>query len=75
MVDRKPLANAYAQMMDSPAWKDLEKWAMDESDRSMKAQDAKPAVEMIINEVCEERGYRNGLRRLIQHASQRKEGI
>lgn len=55
-------------MMNSPAWKDLEAWALDERDRSMKSVDSIAAKDLSINHVCEERGYRNGIKKLIDQA-------
>jgi hypothetical protein len=73
--DRKSLAGAYTHMMTLDAWKDLEKWAMEEEQYSMKRQDDKPAKDLVFAEVCEERGYRKGIKKILDHAAQRKEGI
>lgn len=64
----KTLRTAYAEMMNSLAWKDLEAWALDERERSMKSVDSIAAKDLSINHVCEERGYRNGIKKLIDQA-------
>jgi hypothetical protein len=58
----------YHQMMQLPAWKDLEAFADNEREMSMKSIDCKSAANLSLGEVCEERGVRKGIRRIIQHA-------
>lgn len=72
---RKRLKTAYASMMVMDAWKDLEQYAADERQMSMERIDNKSASELNIGTVCEERGIRKGIFKLIQHAQQRAEGI
>lgn len=72
---KKGLAGAYAAMMQMDAWKDLARYADAECEASMIRQDSKPAVELIVQEVCEDRGIRKGMKKLIQHAEFCREGI
>lgn len=73
--DKKALADAYNSMMQLAAWKDLERYADDERHASMRRMDDKSASNLSLGEVCEERGIRKGIFKLIQHAQQRAEGI
>lgn len=68
-------ASLYAQMVESAAWKDLERWADAERIESMKRVDDKDASALNLGTVCEERGIRKGLLKLIQHAHFCREGI
>jgi hypothetical protein len=72
---KKALANAYAIMMQTDAWKDLERYAIAERDASAKRIDDKPASDLNLGTVCEERGIRKGIFKLIQHAEFCKEGV
>lgn len=69
------LSKAYASMMQMDAWKDLERYAEDEREMSMKRIDDKSARDLSLGEVCEERGIRKGILKVLQHAELRKEGI
>ncbi len=62
-------------MMQSEAWQDLEKYANEERELSMKRMDAKSASDLSLGEVCEERGIRKGIFRVIQHAEFCREGV
>lgn len=73
--DKKALADAYNSMMNLGAWKDLEKYAEDERFMSMRRIDDKSAANLSLGEVCEERGIRKGIFKILQHAQQRAEGI
>ncbi len=73
--EKKAMASAYRQMMQLPAWKDLEKYCAGERDASMKRMDVKPATDLSLGEVCEERGIRKGIHKVIMHALQRCEGV
>jgi hypothetical protein len=64
-----------ATMMNMDAWKDLEEWASNERDASIKRVDDRAASDLNIGTVCEERGIRKGILKIIQHANQCKEGI
>ena len=64
----------YLALTNSHAWKDLESWATHEADASMKSIDNTPATELNLGKVCEERGYRRGLMRIIQQAKFMAEG-
>lgn len=66
------LAQAYELMMHSDAWKDLEKFMLDEKDASMKRVDSKAAADLTIGEVCEERGIRKGILKIFRHINERK---
>jgi hypothetical protein len=73
--EKKERASAYQNMMQMPAWKDLEKYASEERISSMKRMDEKPAAILSLGDVCEERGIRKGIFKIIQHAEQCREGI
>lgn len=72
---KSSLQRAYTTMMAMDAWKDLERYADEERDASMRRMDSKAATDLSLGEVCEERGLRKGMHKLILHAEQRKEGI
>jgi hypothetical protein len=72
---KKSLRGAYHAMMQMPAWEDLESFAMEEREGSIKRLDAKSASNTTQGEFCEERGFRKGLMKLIQHAEQCREGV
>lgn len=69
------MAAGYKSMMVSAAWQDLERYAKEERDNSMKRIDCTPADELVIQTVCEERGIRKGIWKVIQFAQQRSEGV
>jgi flagellar motility protein MotE (MotC chaperone) len=71
---RNRLASAYSAMMQSEAWKDLENFANGERESSMKRMDTKNASDLVLGEVCEERGIRKGIFKVIQHAEFRAGG-
>lgn len=66
---------AYDDMTKLPAWKDLVDYAEGEMEASMKRIDSKSASDLNIGEVCEERGVRAGIRKILRHVDMRKEGI
>ncbi len=72
---KKHLAGVYAAMMASEAWADLVRYADSERELSMKRIDDTSAADLSLGHVCEERGVRKGLMKLIQHAEYCKEGI
>lgn len=74
-LERKQLADNYAAMMQMPAWADLQSYLLEERESSVKRSDVKSAAELTIGEICEERGIRKGLNKILQHALFRKEGI
>lgn len=74
-MEKKKLSHDYAVMMSSEAWKDLVQYAEDERSASIKRVDDKDASDLNIGTVCEERGMRKGMHKLLQHAEQRLEGI
>lgn len=74
-LERKQLADNYAAMMQMQAWADLEQYLKDEILLSVNRSDSKSAAEITIGEVCEERGLRKGLNKVLQHALFRKEGV
>lgn len=61
-------------MMESLAWKDFVKYAEGEKTMSVQKVDDKPASELNLGMVCEERGIRKGILRLIQYAERKKAG-
>lgn len=63
----------YAALAQSDAWKDVEKWAFEQVKASQELQDAKASRELSLNEVCEERGIRKGMLKLIKHVQQTAE--
>ncbi len=73
--ERKSIAKAYHDMMQMPAWKELMKYANEERDASVKRVDDKNASDLNIGTVCEERGIRKGIFKLIKHAEQSAEGV
>jgi hypothetical protein len=68
-------ASSYGSMMQSEAWKDLERYALAEREASMQRIDVKNASDLSLGEVCEERGIRKGIFKLMQHAEFKKQGI
>lgn len=78
MIDEfnaKSLADSYQLMMKLPAWKDLEAYAESEQLASVLRSDSKAASDLNINFICEERGIRKGIKKIMLHAIQRTEGI
>ncbi len=73
--ESKSLANAYASMMNMNAWQDIVRFANEERDASIKRIDDKSAADLNLGTVCEERGIRKGIFKLIQHAEQCREGV
>lgn len=72
---KKALTAAYASLLQTSAWKDLIEYAREEQKKSMERVDSKAASELNIGTVCEERGIRKGIFKIIQYAEQRAEGI
>jgi hypothetical protein len=66
--EQKAAASHYKQLVASAAWQSLEKMAEEQCESSMTIQDNKAASDLNINTVCEERGFRKGIRWLIQQA-------
>jgi hypothetical protein len=64
----------YANLMNMPAWKDIEKWANEEAERSMRMMDAISAKDLSVNHVCEERGLRKGIFKVIRYVKDQAEG-
>ena len=62
------LKGQFEAMLATDAWKALESWVAHECDESMKRHDNKSAADLIINEVCEDRGIRKGMRKVLQQA-------
>lgn len=73
--EKKSLQSAYQSMMYSAAWLDLERYASDERDASIKRVDDKNASDLNLGSVCEERGIRKGIFKIIKYAQQRGEGV
>lgn len=71
--EQKVVAGIYKQLSGSPAWKDLMRVAEQEILRSRDHQDAIPAKDLNTNTVCEERGYRNGIRWLLKQVQTKSE--
>lgn len=72
---KERLKSEYTSMMGTPAWKNLVAYAENERDASIKSIDDKNASDLNINVVCEQRGIRKGIFKLIQHAEQCREGV
>ena len=66
--EQRERAREFQALMSMPGWDTLIKLADAEVERSMRSQDQIPAEKMNINHVCEERGYRKGIRWLIQQS-------
>lgn len=64
----------FEDLINFEAWKHIEKWSEEECLNSMKRIDAISAKEININIVCEERGYRKGLRKFISEVKSLAEG-
>ncbi len=74
-MDKKALAAAYQSMMRMPAWEDLERFGNFEREASMQRIDVKPAKDLSLGEVCEERGIRKGIFKIVQRAKQCRDGV
>lgn len=72
---KKSFANAYASLMEMAAWRDVVQFIKDEKAQSIKRLDDKSAKDVSLSEYCEERGYRKGLEKILQHAEFRKSGV
>ena len=64
----------FQDLVKLDAWRELEKWIDQECQNSMKRMDNIDAQDLKLNQVCEERGYRNGLRKVLREVRQRAEG-
>ena len=64
----------YAQLITMNAWKDLERWVTSEVEKSMRGIDSIAAKDLSVNHVCEERGNRKGIQRVIHYAKGVAEG-
>ena len=73
--DKKAIANAYEVMTSMPAWKELVQFIEAEKEHSINRLDVKPAKDVSVGDYCEERGYRKGLEKILQHAEYRKSGV
>lgn len=73
--ERQRRAGNYAAMMSSEAWKDLEKWAKEESAASHQRMDDTAASELNLAVICEERGLRKGIEKLLKHADYCRAGV
>ena len=73
--EKKSMSSAYHSMMVTDAWQDLVAYAKSEIESSYKRMDSKSATELRIGDVCEERGIRKGLLKILQHADFKREGI
>lgn len=66
--EQKIRSERYAALVRTDGWRDLETVAKAELNRSMLSLDNKDAKDLNINTVCEERGYRKGIRWVLQQA-------
>jgi hypothetical protein len=73
--EKQALAREYASLMTMRAWQDLVNYMETERDASMKSIDDKSVGDLNINIVCEQRGIRKGMLKIIQHAEQCAEGV
>lgn len=64
-LDRKERASRFNSLMASDAFKELEAWANNEVETSMLRMDGTPASELNLGLVCEERGTRKGIKKVI----------
>lgn len=72
---KKSLADAYANMMEMDAWKELEEYARNEKQASLSRMDSKSTRDLSIGEVCEEIGIRKGIAKILRHAEDCRGGI
>jgi hypothetical protein len=72
---KKELIAMYTAMMQTDGWKHLVDFAEKEREQSMKRMDSKPAADLSLGEVCEERGIRKGIFKIIQHAEFCRDGV
>jgi hypothetical protein len=67
--EQKRRSSNFAALINTDGWRELEREAQREISRSMGSMDNKAAQDLNINTVCEERGYRKGIRWLLQQAN------
>lgn len=72
---RHPNTDLYLALFNSEVWKDLEAFMNQEREASMKRIDSKSAADLTLGEVCEERGIRKGLLKVLMHVNNRKNGM
>lgn len=71
--EQKVRATRFESLLQMEGWKELERMAEAEIALSRETQDNRPAKDVTVNEYCEERGYRKGIRWLLKEASRIKE--
>lgn len=65
----------YVALVTSEAWKDIEEYIKNEIDLSMRRVDDKPASDLNLGVVCEERGIRKGLLKILRYVETKAEGV
>lgn len=68
------MRNGFVDLIHTEAWLHMEKWIEEECQRSIDRLDIVDAKDLNINLVCEQRGYRNGLRKVIRELRGLAEG-
>lgn len=68
------MRNQFHDLIKMEAWKHMENWIEDECQRSIDRLDIVDAKDLNINLVCEQRGYRNGLRKVVRELKGLAEG-
>ena len=66
--EQKATSALYQQLIASAVWQDLERMGDEQRNSSMKLQDATPAENLNLGKVCEERGFRRGIRWVFEQA-------
>ena len=69
------VARAYDALTQTEAWKDLVAFAEGELVRSANVADSTGIKDLDIRVVCDERGFRRGIRALLAHVEFKKQGI
>lgn len=69
------LSSAYIALIQSDGWKDLEHFMDMEREASMRRIDSKAASELTVGEICEEKGIRKAINKILRYVQDRKNGI
>ena len=73
-IERRGLGSSYQQMTDLDAWKDLEAYIKEQRETSIKLLDDRSPKDLTLGEVCEERGIRKGMLKILSHVESMKSG-
>ena len=71
----KTLMAEFSSMMESQAWKKLDAWSKEERESSLKRTDGTSVTDLSLGMVCEERGIRKGILKVIQYAENCRAGL